>query len=88
MPPVLGGRFELCGLEKGKGYPVYFLDAKRRLGATVTVQAGDEPRVVLKPCGTAIARYVNLQGTPRIGPRPDLHMIVTPGEPNFVPSLA
>ena len=80
MPPTLGGRFDLSGLEEGIDYPVYFLDAKRRLGATAMIHAGgDEPTVVLKPCGTATARYVDPEGNPHVGFRPSLHMIVTPG---------
>jgi hypothetical protein len=80
MPPTLGGRFELWGLEEGQDYPVYFLDAQRHLGRTAMVRAGsDEQTVVLEPCGTALARFVDPDGNPHVGFQPGLEMIVTPG---------
>ena len=38
---VLGGRFDLSPLEPGVKYTVHFLDAKQRLGATVTLSTDD-----------------------------------------------
>ncbi len=79
-PPTLGGRFELSCLEVGKEYPVHFLDAKRRIGATVNLQAGRVSQtVVLRPCGNAQARILDSQGEPRVGIRVALEMVVTPG---------
>jgi hypothetical protein len=77
---VLGGRFVLSPLEPGEKYTVHFLDAKRRLSATVTLSTDDPtPMVVLKPCGQAIARFVDEDGEPLADIRPGLHMVVTPG---------
>ncbi len=78
--PTLGGRFELTGLEEGKEYPVYFLNAERRLGRTIVIRpGGGEQTVVLEPCGTATARFVDPRGKPHPEFWPGLHMIVTPG---------
>lgn len=82
--PVLGGRFELTRLAKDVAYPVYFLDAKKQLGATETIKAGDKERnVVLKPCGKAKLRFVNGKGEPVAGNVVNLHMVVTPGAPLY-----
>jgi protocatechuate 3,4-dioxygenase beta subunit len=77
---VLGGQFVLSSLEPGVKYTVHFLDAKRQLGATVTLSTDDPtPTVVLKPCGQAITRYVDEEGEPIADIRPGLHMVVTQG---------
>jgi hypothetical protein len=77
---VLGGRFSLSPLEAGVKYTVHFLDAKQRLGATVTLSTADpSPTVMLKPCGQAVARFVDEDGQPLADIRPGLHMVVTPG---------
>ena len=77
---VLGGRFELSPLEPNQKYTVYFLDAKRRLGATATLTTEDDtPTVVLKPCGQATARFVDAAGQPLADFRSSLHMVVSPG---------
>lgn len=84
--PTLGGRFQFQGLEPGKPYPVYVLDAKNRLGATLAVEAGmNPPTVVLRPCGEASARFVDLEGKPLKGHRPLIKMVFRPGvdETNF-----
>jgi hypothetical protein len=83
LPPTLGGRFELTGLEGGKEYPVYFLDAKRRLGRSVMIRADVEQTVVLEPCGTATARFVDPEGKPHADFWPGLRMIVTPGADRY-----
>ena len=81
MPPTLGGRFEIAGLKEGHAYPVHFLDAKRRLGATAILRASSGSTTVeLKPCGEAQARFVDPDGQPHVGFRPGLHLVVTPGE--------
>src|SRR5262249_33440089 len=60
-----GGRFEVKGLAPGVEYPVYFVDPKRRLGATVLLKATDEdPTVVLQPCGSATVRFLDEKGQP------------------------
>jgi hypothetical protein len=82
--PVLGGNFEISGLAKDVEYPVYFLEAKRQLGATEIIKAGDEERtVVLKPCGKAKLRVVNGKGEPVVGHEVTLHMVVTPGPSRY-----
>jgi hypothetical protein len=78
--PTLGGRYELSGLAEGVGYPVYFLDPKRRLGATEVIKAGDTERtVVLKPCGQAALRLIDGKGEPIPGNYGLFEMVVTPG---------
>lgn len=78
------GRFELAGLGEDQEYPTYFLDAKNRLGATVTFRSTDKsPTVVLQPCGEASARFVDDQGNPLAGHRPSIQMVVTPGVQRF-----
>jgi len=79
------GRFEVPGLAKGQTYPVHFLDAKHRLGATAMLTAdGKEPTVVLRPCGEARARLVDKEGRPVAGSSLrgtpySFQMVVTPG---------
>ena len=81
---VLGGRFELSGLGDGLEYPVHFLDAKNRLGATALLKAGDiSPTVVLVPCGEAMAMFTDASGKPIAGFQPTLEMVVTPGSHRF-----
>jgi hypothetical protein len=81
--PTLGGRFELSGLAEGVEYPVYFLDANRRLGATQVVKVGDsEVTVVLKPCGSATLRLLDGKGEPMPG-YGSVEMVVTPGAARF-----
>jgi beta-lactamase regulating signal transducer with metallopeptidase domain len=78
--PDLGALFRIAGLPPGKECPVHFLDAKRRLGATVPFQAGaDRGRVVLEPCGQATMRFVDSEGQPVADFRPAVQIIVTPG---------
>ncbi|MFV1963896.1 MAG: M56 family metallopeptidase [Pirellulaceae bacterium] len=80
MPPTRGGTFTLTGLEADQEYPVYFLDTRRRIGATATIGAGgDDPIIVLHPCGEATAKFVDAEGQPHAGFPPALEMVVTPG---------
>jgi hypothetical protein len=75
-----GGRFEVSGLAPDREYPVYFLDSKRRRGATVMIQAGmPPPRVVLQACSAAAMRFVDDQGKPVAKQEPDIELVVTPG---------
>ena len=84
--PTLGGQFELTGLANDAEYPVYFLDPKRRLGATEIVKAGDTERTVtLKPCGQARLRLVNKAGAPVAGQNAMVEMVVTPGTSRYDP---
>jgi protocatechuate 3,4-dioxygenase beta subunit len=77
---VRGGQFELRGLAAGKDNEVYFLDAERRLGAKVTIRAdGDSPTVVLKPCGSATAIYVDRDGKPIANAQPMIEFVAAPG---------
>lgn len=78
--PAPGGKFELTGLKDGIEYPTHFLDPKRRLGATVQLNAGEkEPTVILKSCGSALARFVDDKGQPLADYSPTIHIVVTSG---------
>jgi RNA polymerase sigma factor (sigma-70 family) len=79
---VRDGRFEVHGLDPAKTYPVHFLDAKNKLGATADLsgkQAGEEVTVRLASCGSAAVRLVDAQGKPVARQYPWLEMVVTPG---------
>jgi hypothetical protein len=81
---ALGGRFELSGLGEEVEYPVHFLDAKNRLGATAVFKAGDNsPTVVLLPSGQATATLTDGNGKPLAGHFPWLDLVVTPGPDRF-----
>jgi beta-lactamase regulating signal transducer with metallopeptidase domain len=77
---VLDGKFEITGLAPDKEYPIYFLESKRRLGATLTAKAGmDAPRVVLQSCGGAKMRFVDDAGKPVANYEPSIFFVVTLG---------
>jgi len=79
--PTLGGTFEMTGLDPDHEYPVYFLDQKRKLGATHVIRAGNaDLNVVLAPCGQASVRFLDPEGQPHERFSAPLHMVVTPGE--------
>jgi protocatechuate 3,4-dioxygenase beta subunit len=63
---VRDGRFELHGLAPDTEVPVFFLEPRRKLGATIHVSgksaAGGPVTVRLEPCGTAKARLVDPGG--------------------------
>ena len=79
------GRLELQGLDSEAVLPTYFLEPKRRLGATAHFSgksaAGGPTTVRLEPCGTATARLVDGHGQPIDGHGEELliSMIITPG---------
>jgi beta-lactamase regulating signal transducer with metallopeptidase domain/protocatechuate 3,4-dioxygenase beta subunit len=77
------GQFEIHGLDPEKSVPVYFLDAKNKLGAAVDISgksAEKGPLVVrLNPCGTAMARFVDPDGKPLVKYEPNFQIVVTPG---------
>ncbi len=87
--PVTNGRFELAGLDPEQRYTVYFLDSKRRTGATAIFKAGDEPRqITLQPCAQATARFVDAEKQPVSGLRPLVTMLVSPGvDPNDIKAI-
>ncbi len=80
---IRDGQFELSGLDVEKPVPVLFLDSKDELGAVVEISgksADAQPLVVhLKPCGKAVARFVDPDGKPLAKYEPDLQIVVTPG---------
>ena len=68
----------MLGLESDKDHPVYFLDAKRKLGATVNLRGGDENVTVkLQPCGQARAKF-KLDDPDRKF-EPTVYFVATPG---------
>jgi RNA polymerase sigma factor (sigma-70 family) len=79
------GRFELHGLNQGGDVPVYFLEPKRKLGATVLLPGnsaiGEPITVRLQPCGNAKARLVDPGRQPVASFRAEnwISMEVTPG---------
>ena len=83
---VYNGFFELHGLDPDIDVPVFFLDPKHTLGATVKFSgrlAADSPVTVrLEPCGSAKMRLVDLRGKPvagfKLGPF-CTRMVITPG---------
>jgi hypothetical protein len=89
QPIPAGGKFSLAGWKAGETSAVSFLDAERKLGATVELgarDAGREIRVELQPLGAAKARFVDAEGKPVAGYEPSLHMVVTPGLQEFPPA--
>ena len=82
---VNNGTFELHGLREGVEYPVYFLDPENQLGAAAKISTKtQEPKIVLKPCGSANARYIDPKGKPVTGKMlGSLYLVVTPGQPKY-----
>jgi hypothetical protein len=81
---------EVPGLAAGAQYETHFLDAKRRLGATVQLTAEDlQPTVPLIPCGSAKATFVDQHGEPIAhSDGIHIHIVVTPGpSPYDVPAM-
>lgn len=80
--PVRDGRFELHGLPPDRAVQCSFLDAKNGWGTTLKLSAAmtdPPPMVMLRPCGTAIARLVDPQGRPAARAALNLHIIGTEG---------
>jgi RNA polymerase sigma factor (sigma-70 family) len=77
--PYWNGRFVLRGCVPGRVYPLFFLDARHRLGAKVKLRAADDGKPVevrLQPCGTAEVRFVDAGGRPVAGYQPFLFVMV------------
>ncbi len=78
-PPTLGGTFRLKGLTADQEHPVYFIDPRKKLGAAVNLRASEEPiNVVLKPCGSAKAKFILDREDRQFSPI--LFFVLTPGE--------
>ncbi|MCA9019619.1 MAG: carboxypeptidase regulatory-like domain-containing protein, partial [Planctomycetaceae bacterium] len=79
------GTFQLEGLREGEEYPVCFLDPEHQLGAAASIRANQPtPRIVLQPCGSATAKYVDQRGKPIVDEMPGgLRLVVTPGSPQY-----
>ncbi len=78
------GRLDIPGCDPDKPYTFYLLDRDQQLGATVELtgkSARNGPVTVqLQKCGIARVRYVDKEGKPIAGHRPDqLILIITPG---------
>jgi RNA polymerase sigma factor (sigma-70 family) len=82
--PVRDGTFELRGCDPEVTYPVYFVDARNKLGASVRLSSkeatGKEVTVRLEPCGSAVVRFLDKEGKPRKGFRPLMYMVFRPGD--------
>jgi RNA polymerase sigma factor (sigma-70 family) len=60
--------FEVIGLEPGKPRTVSFMQRDRRLAGSVALEPGDGPvEVRLAPCGSAVARLIDPDGSPLAG---------------------
>ena len=81
---AVNGGFELHGLDPDRVLPVYFLDPKRRLGATAQLSgksaAGGPLTIRLEPYGAATARLLDAHGRPIAGYRGEymITMIIIP----------
>jgi hypothetical protein len=87
---VRRGRFKLFGIGSNGDTPVYFLEAERKLGATVhpagKSAAGGPLTVRLEPCGQARVRFVDKEGKPIPECRNSaISMVVTPGISPYSP---
>ncbi len=83
---VRDGRFELHGCNPEKSYPVCFLDARHKAGATVELsgkQAGEDVVVRLAPCGQATTRLLDADGKPMVKYSLWLELVVTPGPSRY-----
>jgi hypothetical protein len=82
---VRNGRFEIHGLDPENKVPVYLLEPRDKLGATVMLTgksaAGGPITVRLQPCGAAKMRIVGPDGKPVVGRLATrlIQMVVTPG---------
>ena len=78
--PTVGGSFQIGGLAERDEVPVYFLDPKRRLGATTAIKGSDsEVTVTLLQCGQATLRCIDSEGAPVADIYPTIELVVTPG---------
>jgi hypothetical protein len=81
--PIRDGSFELRGCDPEETYPVYFLDARNKLGAVARLSAkeaaGQEVTVRLERCGSAVVRFADKEGKPRKGFLPIVWLVVRPG---------
>jgi RNA polymerase sigma factor (sigma-70 family) len=80
---AINGQFELHGLNPDTDLPVYFLDPRRKLGATARLSGKSADALVtvrLEPCGAATVRLVDPKSRPVAGYRSDrmILMIVRP----------
>lgn len=82
---VNNGKFKLHGLSAGEEYPVFFLDPKNQLGAKALISTKTpSPKIVLKPCGSATARFVDPDGKPLVDEMlGGLKLVVTPGKSQY-----
>jgi hypothetical protein len=80
---LVGSHFRIGGLPVDGQATAYFLEPRRKLGATVALSAGKDQRVVLEPCGQATLRFVDAQGQPI--PKHDalVELVATPGVSRF-----
>ena len=76
---IMGGKFEITGMP-AEETRTYFIDSKRRLGATAMLKGGDSnAKVGLLPCGMAAGRFVDKDGKPVPDHDIRIYMVVTPG---------
>jgi RNA polymerase sigma factor (sigma-70 family) len=68
VKPLDDAGFDVIGLESGKPRTVSFMHKDRRLAGSVDLEPGDDPvDVRLQPCGSAVGRLVDPDGSPLAG---------------------
>lgn len=74
------GVLELEGLASDQTYPMFLLDTKNKLGATVDLKSDQsDVKVTLQPCGNAKARFIDTEGKPLANQELHLMLVATPG---------
>jgi protocatechuate 3,4-dioxygenase beta subunit len=76
------GKFELPGHDPDHPLPVYILDAENQLGAMVKFTAKDasgKAVVKLQPCGSATARFLDVNGKPLANLRASVDLALNDG---------
>jgi len=80
---LVGGHFQLGGMPTDGKATAYFLEPKRKLGATVALSSGENRPVVLEPCGKVTMRFVDAEGQPIPKHYALVEFVVTPGASRF-----
>ena len=81
------GRFELPGCDPKQPFLAWLLAPRSGFGAMAELsakKAGRQPVTIrLQRCGSAVARFTDLDGKPLVKHRPFFHIVITPGVSAF-----